>query len=80
MSHPLPKIGLGTASHGEPLGPQEIERLKALELAHLRVDLNLSRPEYPARLRQARLMRATWRCLWKWPCLFPMLPPANWPP
>ena len=53
VSHPLPKIGLGMASHGEPLGPQEIERLKALELAHLRVDLNLSRPEYPARLRQA---------------------------
>ena len=53
VSHPLPRVGLGTASHGEPLSTQEIERLKALELAHLRVDLVLSRPEYPARLRQA---------------------------
>ena len=53
VSHPLPRVGLGTASHGEPLSPQEIERLKALEPAHLRVDLVLSRPEYPARLRQA---------------------------
>jgi D-apionolactonase len=53
VSHPLPRVGLGAASHGEPLSTREIERLKALELAHLRVDLVLSRPEYPARLRQA---------------------------
>jgi len=53
VSHPLPRVGLGAASHGEPLSTREIERLKVLELAHLRVDLVLSRPEYPARLRQA---------------------------
>jgi len=53
VSHPLPRVGLGAASHGEPLSTREIERLKALELAHLRVDLVLSRTEYPARLRQA---------------------------
>jgi hypothetical protein len=53
VSHPLPRVGLGAASHGESLSAREIERLKALELAHLRVDLVLSRPEYPARLRQA---------------------------
>jgi D-apionolactonase len=53
VSHPLPRVGLGAASHGEPLSAREIERLKVLELAHLRVDLVLSRPEYPARLRQA---------------------------
>jgi hypothetical protein len=32
------RVGLGSASHGEPLSTPEIERLKALELAHLRVD------------------------------------------
>ena len=53
VSHPLPRVGLGTASHGEPLSTQEIDRFKALELAHLRVDLVLSRPEYPTGLRQA---------------------------
>jgi hypothetical protein len=36
---PLPPIGLGIASHGQPLTPREIERLRALVLAHLRVDL-----------------------------------------
>ena len=53
VSHPLPRVGLGAASHGEPLSPREIERLKALEFAHLRVDLDSSRPEHPTRLRQA---------------------------
>ena len=53
VSHPLPRVGLGAASHGEPLGTRAIERLKTLELAHMRIDLDLSRPEYPARLRQA---------------------------
>ena len=52
VSHPLPRVGLGAASHQEPLSTREIGRLKALELSHLRVDLDLSRPEYPARLRQ----------------------------
>ena len=53
VSHPLPRVGLGAASHGEPLSTREVERLKALELAHLRVDLDLARPEHPTRLRQA---------------------------
>ncbi len=53
VSHPLPRVGLGAASHGEPLSTREIERLKALELRHMRIDLDLSRPEYPTRLRQA---------------------------
>lgn len=50
---PLPQLGLGVASHGQPLSPQEIERLKALHLSHLRVDLDLTRPGYEATLRQA---------------------------
>ncbi|MCL5998584.1 MAG: hypothetical protein M1546_21385 [Chloroflexi bacterium] len=37
----LPRIGLGMAGHGQPLSEQEITRLKALNLSHLRVDLNL---------------------------------------
>ncbi len=43
-SVPLPRIGLGMASHGRPLSGQELARLKALRLSHLRVDLRLSDP------------------------------------
>ena len=41
VSHPLPKVGLGMASHGEPLGLGN-RAAQALELAHLRVHLILS--------------------------------------
>jgi D-apionolactonase len=50
---PLPHIGLGTASHGNQLTRQEIERLKALHLVHLRVDIHLSASEYEVKLTQA---------------------------
>ncbi len=43
-----PQIGLGLASHGEPLTEAELARLRALRLAHLRVDLRLSAPDWPA--------------------------------
>jgi len=49
---PLPGLGLGAASHAQPLGMREIERLKALHLSHLRVDLQLAMPAYPAHLRR----------------------------
>jgi len=49
----LPPIGLCVASHRRPLAPREIERLKALRLSHLRVDLSLDDPSYPALLEQA---------------------------
>ncbi len=52
---PLPRIGLGVASHGQPLTDAELERLKALNLAHLRVDLKLSQPEHRDVLAQAAL-------------------------
>lgn len=52
-SGPLPRIGLGLASHGQSLSAREIERLQALHLSHLRADLHLADPAYPARLRQA---------------------------
>ena len=49
----LPQIGLGMASHGEPLSQQERERLKALNLMHLRVDLRLSEPDWRSTLSRA---------------------------
>lgn len=49
----LPQIGLGIASHGQPLGEQEIARLRALHLAHLRVDLQLAQNDWAAKLARA---------------------------
>jgi len=48
----LPRLGLGVASHGQALRQTELARLRALNLAHLRVDLNLAQPDYAAVLRQ----------------------------
>ena len=42
-----PRIGLGLASHGEELTDLEVSRLRALRLAHLRVDLRLSTADWP---------------------------------
>lgn len=39
---PMPLVGLGAASHGRLLTEQEIARLRALRLDHLRVDLLLN--------------------------------------
>ncbi len=50
---PLPRLGLGSASHGEPLAPREVERLRALRLDHLRADLRLTEPGWEAALRRA---------------------------
>ncbi|MEZ4733413.1 MAG: hypothetical protein R3E79_40475 [Caldilineaceae bacterium] len=50
---PLPKLGLGMASHGQPLTAQEVARLQALKLSHLRVDLQLCEATYAADLRRA---------------------------
>jgi hypothetical protein len=52
-AYALPPLGLCMASHGRALSPREIERLKALRLAHLRVDLSLDDVEYPQRLEKA---------------------------
>ena len=48
----LPPIGLGTASHDQSLARRELERLKALNLSHLRVDLRLSEPTNSERLKR----------------------------
>jgi hypothetical protein len=59
-STPVPRIGVGCASHGEPLSDWEIDCLRALNLAHLRVDLDLSTDAYAGRLglaaREARAL------------------------
>ncbi|MEZ4660224.1 MAG: hypothetical protein R2911_21920 [Caldilineaceae bacterium] len=49
----LPRIGLGVASHGQLLSSQEITRLQALKLSHLRVDLRLGEADTAAALRRA---------------------------
>lgn len=49
----LPPLGLCVASHGRALSARELERLQALRLSHVRVDLRLDDPSYPARLEQA---------------------------
>jgi len=50
--HPLPSLGVSTASHGQALTAQEAERLRALQLSHLRLELNLSRADWRTRLEQ----------------------------
>lgn len=50
---PLPRIGLGMASHGQPLSQRALERLRALYIAHLRVDLKLAQRDFEAELRRA---------------------------
>jgi D-apionolactonase len=52
-SLPIPRIGLGMASHGQTLSAAEITRLQALRPAHLRVDLQLPDPGSVDRLEQA---------------------------
>ncbi|MGH7176019.1 MAG: hypothetical protein ACREJC_01445, partial [Tepidisphaeraceae bacterium] len=52
-ARPLPAIGLATASHGESLQDDQIGRLRALSLSHLRVDLQLGEGDWQAVLREA---------------------------
>ena len=52
-TRPLPQIGLGVASHGEPLNAGELDRLNLLNLSHLRVDIDLTQPDYELALRRA---------------------------
>ncbi len=52
-ARPLPRLGLGLASHDQALSGQEINRLKTLHPAHLRIDLRLAAPDYPDRLVRA---------------------------
>lgn len=49
----LPQLGLGVASHGESLSDQELARLRALNLSHLRIDLHLAQPDFAKTLQRA---------------------------
>ncbi len=46
----LPPIGLSVAGHGEPLSAEDIELLRAVHLAHLRVKLELTTDKWRERL------------------------------
>ena len=48
-----PRIGLKMSNHGQPLNTREIERLNALNLSHLRIDLHLESSEWIKHFRQA---------------------------
>ena len=52
---PLPAIGLGVASHGQALLADELNRLRALRPAHLRVDLRLWDDGWRGQLDRATL-------------------------
>jgi hypothetical protein len=49
----LPQVGLCTAGHGSPFMPREVERLRLLRPAHLRVELDLTGANIEDRLRRA---------------------------
>ena len=55
---PLPQLGLGMASHGQSLTDQEVRRLQALKLHHLRVDLHAWEPGLADVLRMATAQAA----------------------
>ncbi len=50
----LPRIGLCVAGHGEALTSTEIQRLQALHLTHLRVDITPSQTDMRKKLEQAK--------------------------
>ena len=50
---PLPRIGLGVASHSQDLTDAQVDRLAKLNIDHLRVDLAMSGTDWAAALDQA---------------------------
>jgi hypothetical protein len=55
----LPDLGLGAASHGQPLTQVEVTRLAALNIGHLRAEVKLADPAWlPAFLAAARSANA----------------------
>jgi hypothetical protein len=52
-SRPVPPIGLTAAGHGAPLSERDVELLRALRPAHLRVTLDRTQSTWRERLRQA---------------------------
>jgi len=68
---PLPRLGLGLASHGQDLTEHELARLRDLSLAHLRVDLKVSDPAWPLvwdrAAREAASLNAALEVAVHWP-------------
>ncbi|CAN5804904.1 hypothetical protein BH23PLA1_BH23PLA1_20520 [soil metagenome] len=52
-ARPLPAIGLGIGNLDRPLSQREADRLRLLNLGHLRVDLDLTRPKPASTLARA---------------------------
>jgi hypothetical protein len=50
---PMPRLGLGIASHGQRLSQVQLQRLKKLRLNHLRVDLRLAHDSWVNEYRLA---------------------------
>jgi hypothetical protein len=50
----LPPLGLGVASHGQPLTQREVELLSQLRLRHLRADVKLAARDWTGSLRLAQ--------------------------
>jgi len=50
---PFPSLGLGIASHDLPFTTRETERLGALNLSHLRVDLYFNQPDWALKFERA---------------------------
>ncbi len=53
QGRPIPGIGLGVAGHGEPLSEQDIALLRALELSHLHLTLDLTKSGWEESFAQA---------------------------
>jgi len=49
----MPAMGLGLATHGDPLTGREIERLRALNMSHLRADLDFGDSGWRVQLQRA---------------------------
>jgi hypothetical protein len=46
VGKPVPGFGFGLPSHGHPIAPEDIERLKALSPFHVRADFRLAQPGF----------------------------------
>lgn len=53
LGRPLPRLGLGLASHGRSLGALELELVRQLAPDHLRVDLHLGAPGWRVEFERA---------------------------
>ncbi len=61
VRRPLPALGIGSASHGQPLTVREVARLGALRLAHLRTEVRLGQADWLEVLKLAQQQSAQLR-------------------